>query len=43
MEHLLKCSIFHNIFKYMTFQGLQRALLWSKGQDKTKTNLGATK
>ena len=31
MEHLLqksKCSIFHNIFKYMIFQ---RALLWSKG------------
>ena len=34
MEHLLqksKCSIFHNIFKYMLFQRRQKALLWSKG------------
>ena len=34
MEHLLqmsKCSIFHNIFKYMIFQRRQKALLWSKG------------
>ena len=34
MEHLLqksKCSIFHNIFKYMTFQKCQMSLLWSKG------------
>ena len=34
MEHLLlksKCSIFHNIFKYMIFQRHQKALLWSKG------------
>ena len=26
-----KCSIFHNIFKYMIFQRRQKALLWSKG------------
>ena len=34
MEHLLrksKCSIFHNIFKYMIFERRQKALLWSKG------------
>ena len=34
MEHLLqksKCSIFHNIFKYMIFQRRQKALLWGKG------------
>ena len=34
MEHLLqksKCSIFHNIFKYMIFQRRQKVLLWSKG------------
>ena len=34
MEHLLqksKCSIFHNIFKYMIFQKHLKALLWSKG------------
>ena len=34
MEHLLlwsKCSIFHNIFKYMIFQRRQKALQWSKG------------
>ena len=34
MEHWLqksKCSIFHNIFKYMIFQRSQKALLWSKG------------
>ena len=34
MEHFLqksKCSIFHNIFKYMIFQRRQMALLWSKG------------
>ena len=34
MEHLFqksKCSIFHNIFKYMIFQRLQKALIWSKG------------
>ena len=33
MEHLLqksKCSIFHNIFRYMVFQRHQKALL-SKG------------
>ena len=33
MEHLLqksKCSIFHNILKYMIFQRHQKALLWSK-------------
>ena len=33
MEHLLqksKCSIFHNIFKYMIFQRHYKALLWSK-------------
>ena len=26
-----KCSIFHNIFKYIVFQTRQKALLWSKG------------
>ena len=26
-----KCSIFHNIFKYVIFQRRQKALLWSKG------------
>ena len=26
-----KCSIFHNIFKYMIFQRRQKAFLWSKG------------
>ena len=33
MEHLLqsKCTIFHNIFKYMIFQRLQKVLLWRKG------------
>ena len=34
MENLLqksKCSIFHNIFKYMKFQRRRKALLWSKG------------
>ena len=34
MGHLLfwsKCSIFHNIFKYMIFQRCQKVLLWSKG------------
>ena len=34
MEHLLflsKCSIFHNIFKYVIFQRRQKALMWSKG------------
>ena len=34
MEHLLqksKCSIYHNIFKYMIFQRRQKVLLWSKG------------
>ena len=34
MEHLLqksKCSIFHNIFKYMIFQRRKKALLWSRG------------
>ena len=34
MAYLLqksKCSIFHNIFKYMIFQRRQKALLWSKG------------
>ena len=25
-----KCSIFHNIFKYMIFQRRQKALSWSK-------------
>ena len=33
MEHLLlksKCSIFHNIFKYLIFQRHQKALLWNK-------------
>ena len=25
-----KCSIFHNIFKYMIFQRHQKALLWGK-------------
>ena len=29
--HWSKCSIFHNIFKYMIFQRRQKALLWSKG------------
>ena len=32
MEHLLqksKCSIFHNIFKYVIFQSRQKASLWS--------------
>ena len=41
MEHLLqksKCSIFHNILKYMVFQMCQKALLWSKGlSSKAKT------
>ena len=34
IEHLLqksKCSIFHNIFKYMIFQRHQKVLLWGKG------------
>ena len=34
MEHLLqksKCSIFHNIFKYMIFIRRRKVLLWSKG------------
>ena len=34
MKELLqrsKCSIFHNIVKYMIFQRRQKALLWSKG------------
>ena len=34
MKHLLqksKCSLFHNIFKYMIFQRRQKALLWSNG------------
>ena len=34
MEHWLqksKCSIFHNIFKYMVFHWRQKALLLSKG------------
>ena len=34
MEHLLqrsKCSIFHDIFKYIVFQMHQKALLWRKG------------
>ena len=34
MEHLLqksKCSIFHNIFKYIIFQMCRKMLLWSKG------------
>ena len=26
-----KCSIFHNIFKYMIFQRHQKVVLWSKG------------
>ena len=26
-----KCSIFHNIFKYIGLQRHQKALLWSKG------------
>ena len=26
-----KCSIFHNIFKYVIFQRRQKALLWNKG------------
>ena len=33
MEHLLqkgKCSIFHNIFKYVIFQRRQKSFLWSK-------------
>ena len=25
-----KCSIFHNIFKYVIFQRRQKALMWSK-------------
>ena len=41
MEHLLfwsKCSIFHNIFKYMIFQRHQfKALIWSKGLKESKT------
>ena len=38
-EHLLwsKCSIFHNIFKYVVFQRRQKALLWSKGLSHTTT------
>ena len=31
MLHKSKCSIFHNIFKYMIFHGRQKVLLWSKG------------
>ena len=34
MEHLRpksKCSIFHDIFKYMIFRRRQKALSWSKG------------
>ena len=33
IEHMLhrsKCSISHNIFKYMIFQRRQKELLWSK-------------
>ena len=26
-----KCSILHNIFKYMIFQRRQKAFMWSKG------------
>ena len=26
-----KCSIFHNIFKYIVFQRRQKVLSWSKG------------
>ena len=33
MEHLLQCLIIHNIFKYIVFQGRQKALSWSKGKD----------
>ena len=39
MEHLLvwsKCSIFHNIFKYMIFQRREKALSWSKGLNTNK-------
>ena len=42
MEHLLqksKCSIFHNIFKYI-FQRHQKALLWSKGLTKLRKHSG---
>ena len=41
IEHLLqmsKCSIFHNIFKYMIFQRRQKALLWSKGLNRKLTH-----
>ena len=41
MEHLLqksKCSIFHNILKYI-FGRLQKALLWRKGL-RNKFNFG---
>ena len=27
----IKCSIFHNISKYVAFQRCKKALLWSKG------------
>ena len=32
-----KCSIFHNILKYMIFQRHQKALLWSKGLTPTSS------
>ena len=35
MEHLLqknKCSISHNIFKYVIFQRRQKALLWTRSK-----------
>ena len=33
---LSKCSIFHNLFKYMIFHRHQKALLWIKGLKKLK-------
>ena len=33
-----KCSIFHNVFKYMIFQRPLNALLWNKGLIIEKTS-----
>ena len=34
-----KCSIFHNIVKYMIFQRHQTALLWSRGLSTCNQNM----
>ena len=43
MEHLLqwsKCSIFHNVSKYIVFQRCQKKLSWIKGLEKNDQTLG---